>query len=370
MSSRALTVVVAVVGIVIGFVLMEGTIRLYARIDPTFATGMRQFDPLGVQIEPLGRLGYRQRPNGVFHYGNRTVAHSNSLGYRGPEVSRTPDSGVVRIVLFGGSTTHGFGVTDDETIDAYMRAIYRQRDPSHRYEVVNLGFDGYDSYQDLERLRSDGLPMRPTVVVFNAGINDVRNARFQNLADPDPRTLIWEPVLARLRADAARGRPEVWSIIKHYSFVARTPGYVRNQLAQRSRQLGRRRVDQQLEDSLPAQTALASSDEPRYLAAADQFERHVREMVRLSLEQGVKVVLSTPASALREYPPNAVSDRDYWIANAKMTQDYRDELDRRLRLIDTEEEARGDAVRYLSATVPFADFLDDCHLKPEGNRMV
>jgi len=364
------------VGLLVGLGLMEGVIRVYAATNESFGTGIRQFDPMAVQIEPHGRLGYRQRPNATFHYANGTVATSNALGYRGPEVALHPDSGVVRIILLGGSTTHGFGVADDQTIDAYMRAILREKYPARRFEVVNLAFDGYDAYQMLERLRSDGLRLHPTVVVLNEGINDVRNAQFRNLRDADPRTLIWESVLARLRAEQAHGGPSLWTRIKHYSFVARTPGYVRDQLDRRRQEQERRAQASRAAASTAAAdgaadgAADASTGGPPYPDAANFFERYMRQMVALSIDSGAAVLLSTPPSALRSYEPTALSTRTYWIINAKTTQIYRDTLAARLRSIASSEQSLGHRVRYVAPAVPLPLYLDDCHLKPEGNRIV
>jgi len=358
-------------GLLVGLCLMEGVIRIYAATNHSFGTGIRQFDPMAVQIEPHGRLGYRQRPNATFHYANGSVATSNSLRYRGPEVAPHPDSGVVRIILLGGSTTHGFGVADDQTIDTYMRAIFREKYPARRFEVVNLAFDGYDAYQMLERLRSDGLRLHPTVVVLNEGINDVRNAQFSNLRDADPRTLIWESVLARLRAEQERGGPTLWTRLKHYSFVARTPGYIRDQLARRHQEEVRREQASRAAASMDAGDGNAgASVGALYWDAANFFERYMRQMVALSIDGGAAVLLSTPPSALRTYAPTATSTRTYWIINARTTQIYRDTLAARLRSIASTEQSLGRRVLYVAPTVPPPLYLDDCHLKPEGNRMV
>jgi lysophospholipase L1-like esterase len=345
--------------------LAEGTIRAYASVNRAFGAGLKEFDPMAVQIEPHGRLGYRQRPNSVLHYGNGAVATANSMNYRGPEVPLHPAPGTIRIILLGGSTTHGFGVADDQTIDTYMRQQLTAKYPGVRFDVVNLALDGYDALQMLERLRTDGLPMSPSIVVLNEGINDVRNAQFPNLTDSDPRTLIWEAVLARLR-DEQRHGPSLWTLMKHYSYTARTPGYIREQLRRRQEEASRRGI-------APVQAGRAAPDArhgPPYPEAAEYFERNMREMVRLSLADGAAVLLSTPPSALPTYAPTATSNRSYWIIDAKTTQTYRDTLARRLRLIDSTEEAQHHAVRYVAPTVEANQFLDDCHLTPDGNRAV
>lgn len=358
------------VGLLVGAGMMEGALRVYAAINPSFGTQFKAFDPTIVQIEPHGTMGYRQRPNSVLHYFNGTTATSNSLGYRGPEVPVQPPPGTVRIILLGGSTTHGYGVSDDQTIDAHMRTIFHERDPARHFEVVNLALDGYDTYQLLQRLQSDGLPLHPTVVVLNTGINDVRSAWFPNLREADPRSMLWTADLARLQAERDRGGPTVWTRTKHYSFVARLPGFIREQLARRRELRERTGTPPAGSAAKTARVADSSGHGPPYPDAAAFFERHVREMVNLSLQQGAAVLLSTPPSALRSYPSGATSQQNYWVIDAKTTQDYRDLLAAKLRAIDSDERANGHAVRYIAPVVALPFFLDDCHLKGDGNRVV
>src|SRR5688572_18911071 len=113
-----IALVVLAFGCLVGLAITEGAVRLFARLDKSTGARLRAFDPYAVQIEPHGVFGYRQRANAVFHYPTTgMVAAANALGYRGPEVSVGPKPEVFRIVLLGGSTTHGWGVKDNETID-------------------------------------------------------------------------------------------------------------------------------------------------------------------------------------------------------------------------------------------------------------
>lgn len=371
MRKLLFSVTLVAIGLLVGFGLAEGATRLCAAIDRPLGDGLRAWDPLAAQIEPFGTLGYRQRPNSVLHYFNGTTASSNALAYRGPAVAIPRPPETVRIILLGGSTTHGYGVNDDQTIDAYMRTQLAEKYPGRRFEVVNLALDGYDSYQILERLQIDGFRLQPSIVILNTGINDVRNAWYPHLREADPRTLIWGDVVNRMLADQARGGPTLWTRIKHFSMVARVPGYIRGQLQRRTELKVRKR---------PATTTAATGATPStasgeqagapYPDAADFFEKHVRRAVALSLENGAAVLLSTPPSALASYPSNATSEQSYWVWDARTTQVYRDELARRLRLIEADERHDGRAVRYVAPVVPLPFFLDDCHLKPDGNRTV
>jgi lysophospholipase L1-like esterase len=337
-------------GLLVGVVAGEIGIRVYASWHEGFGRAVRAADPFAISIEPHGRLGYRQRPKSTFHYSNGTYATSNALGYRGPVVSVAKPHGTFRIILLGGSTTHGWGVQDGQTIDAYMRAFLSERYPGLVFEVVNLAFDGYDSHQLLERLRTDGLRFAPDLIIVNAGINDVRNARFDHLADPDPRTLIWEDVLRWMREEAVRGGPSVWTRIKHYSQAARLPGLAWRDLVS--------------ETGKQTQREVAPNPE-----AAAIFERNLERIVVLASTDRIPVLFSTPPSSLlTRYRPEAPPERDYWIVNAATTQRVRDELARRMQVVVDRARSRGYEVSYMAHSFPPELFLDDCHLTADGNR--
>ncbi len=352
--SRFWNLSLLIFGLTLGTLLTEVMVRSYSRaMGGTLADEIEQWDPFAVQIEPHGELGYRQKPNSVFHYANGTVAKSNGMGFRGPEVSVHRAEDTFRIILFGGSTTHGWGVNDNQTIDFYMRQILQQRYPGHRFEVISLAFDGYDSYQVFERLRSNGVRLEPSLVIVNSGVNDVRNARYSNLVDRDPRTLIWESVLSRQRDELRRGRPTLWAWLQHFSYALRLPGIVRNHLHRWSR------TNAEMRNADP---------NPQ---AADYFEMNLRRIAGLTAGDSIPLIFSTPASSLTsKYEPHDISSRDYWLTDASTTQLQRNSLAERMQRVVAQLQASGRKISYISHDLPPNLFLDDAHLTPEGNRQV
>jgi lysophospholipase L1-like esterase len=337
-------------GLLAAAVLAEGLARVYAHVGGALGEMLANRDPLDTPIEPHGSYGYRQRPNRSHHYPDGTEASWNALGFRGPVVVRRKSPGTFRVILLGGSTTHGYQVNDDETIDAHMRALLRAEYPGIAFEVLNLGLDGYDSYQLAERFESDGLALSPDLVIVNSGINDVRNARFQNLQIPDPRTVIWEGNLQQLREQARRGGPTLRERLAHHSYAVRLPSLIGDNWSQRR--------------------GLASNAELRPQPdAIDYFEANIRRVAKLVEMAGAGLILSTPPSALStRHQPDEVSDQSYWVVNAATTQDYRDALAGRLERIAAEADARGWPVAYVSLDLAPELFQDDCHLTGAGNR--
>jgi len=240
-------------------------------------------------------------------------------------------------------------VNDDETIDAHLRQLLSNRYPVLRFEVVNLAYDGYDAYQLYQRMKSDGLRLKPDLVIVNSGINDVRNAHYQNLVFPDPRTNGWREVLAVLKQEESNGR-SIYRTLKEHSYLARLPAFLFKLYEEQ------RAVRTQRELIAP---------NPQ---AADHFEQGVRGIVTLAESISAAVILSRPASSLTsKYKPSDTSTLSYWVVDASTTQSYRDMLAARLRRVVDEQIRRGKLATYVSHQLPDQMFIDDCHLTSEGN---
>jgi lysophospholipase L1-like esterase len=80
----------------------------------------------------------------------------------------------VDIFFFGGSTTFGFNVADNETIPSQFLELYKSKYPKGRsVRVFNFGTPTYYSYQELmlfTKLLFEG--NRPDMVIFIDGVND------------------------------------------------------------------------------------------------------------------------------------------------------------------------------------------------------
>lgn len=350
--ARARTWLAILFSILLGIVLGEVALRAYGQFGGLQGRRLAARDPLSAVYEPYGESGYRAAPGKVERFPNGTAAHYNAMAYRGPVVRPGKPSGVYRIVLLGGSTAVGYGVNDDQTIDAFMRRMLHEQRPDACFEVVNLALGGYDSYQDYERMRVDGTRLEPDLVIVHSGINDVRNAQFAELSEPpDPKTLIWEGPLQAMR-EAAESGPSLGSLVKHYSFLARLPGFVMD--------LGRKRQNLQVIRVV----------EP-HDAAVQYYETNLARTVELGLNAGAAVLLSKPPSALtmRNQPTDPV-EKSYWIKDAGTTEAYRDRLGRTMAELVERYRQAGAPVAFVAETLPLQQYLDDAHLNAAGNATV
>lgn len=98
---------------------------------------------------------------------------TNSLGIRDREFSQRIPDGTRRVLALGDSQTYGEGLRLDETWPKQLERRLAERAPNWRWEVINAGISGTDTWQHervLERLaRSYDLD----VVVLGFYVNDV-----------------------------------------------------------------------------------------------------------------------------------------------------------------------------------------------------
>jgi len=130
----------------------------------------------------------------------------DSLGFRGPEVSRAKPPGVVRVVCLGDSTTFGIwmeGPRDRRADAPYPAEVERlARADGFAVEVLNGGVLGQTSAGGLVQLFTQVLPLDPDVITLRFGNND-HGRGFP--ADLTPLATRWEyPVLRLLPAIAWR----------------------------------------------------------------------------------------------------------------------------------------------------------------------
>jgi len=101
-------------------------------------------------------LLWRLRPNLDARW-NGTSFHSNSLGYRTPEVTLKKPADVYRILVFGSSNTMGHGVDDGALYPRLLEQWLNERVGTWlRVEVVNLSVAGESPSRRLQRLREEG----------------------------------------------------------------------------------------------------------------------------------------------------------------------------------------------------------------------
>jgi len=102
----------------------------------------------------------------------------NSMGYRGPEISRVKPPGVFRIALLGGSSTYDTAIPDNnQTFAAKLQDVLGNTCHASHIEIINAGVPGYTSWESLINLEFHVLDLSPDLVIYSEAVNDV-HARF------------------------------------------------------------------------------------------------------------------------------------------------------------------------------------------------
>lgn len=84
-----------------------------------------------------------------------------------------PEPSYLNVFLFGGSTTFGYGLPDDQTIASYLQGHLNESVPSFEFKVYNFGQGFYFSSQEralFEKLLLSGAV--PDLAIFFDGVNE------------------------------------------------------------------------------------------------------------------------------------------------------------------------------------------------------
>jgi lysophospholipase L1-like esterase len=238
---------------------------------------LRFYNPLGVRIRGDRIVLPRNFRETMTNHTNPKldpviVFSKNSLGFRGPEPPRDFDRHLT-IVAIGGSTTECLYLSDGASWPERLGAALSPH--LQRLWVNNAGLDGHSTFGHLLLLDQIVLRLRPKVLLFLIGLNDV------NRELPTGR-------------EVATGRaPLLHRLARHSAIVANAVDLRRHQEA-RELNLGHREVDL-------AHTPQMEADRPRALSLVERhrerslpgYRSRVRELVRSARAHGIEPVLLT-----------------------------------------------------------------------------
>ena len=129
------------------------------------------FAAIAVAMSVVGILLVLLVADLVLHRRAERSAGLNRYGYRGPVVGRK-QPGELRVVMLGGSTVFGYGVSWNESIPAVLEARLREQSGGRPISVVNLGFNNEGAYAFVPNLE-DFSYLDYDVVVLYEGYNDL-----------------------------------------------------------------------------------------------------------------------------------------------------------------------------------------------------
>lgn len=163
----------------------------------------------------------------------------------------TAKGGVKEIWIFGGSTTFGYGVKDNETIAAYLSESLPD------YRIVNFGAASY--YSTIERIKFENLLTEfspPKAAVFIDGLNDFY---FFNVPDESTLTKAYSQILNKEEnpssfANDVRARLKMLAIYRlleeKFGLTTKTSGAVTASQQQITRAIARFHINHSIVESI------------------------------------------------------------------------------------------------------------------------
>ena len=139
--------------------------------------------------------GHRLKPNQQSFTHDKLVT-TNSQGIRDSDYSREPARQVTRIIALGDSQTFGNGLAIEDTWPKQLERKLNGQAGAGRYEVLNGGLPGSDTWQHeilLQRLLST---YNPRIVVLAFYVNDIvsRPASIRNMQGDEIGSVGWRLV--------------------------------------------------------------------------------------------------------------------------------------------------------------------------------
>ena len=180
----------------LGWVLLAGgprvtrcTANLYTLLVSTLLMllvvewALRAFNPFGVDffhnlpyhmqgMVDDSRLGYRHPESAEYMLGEKRV-RINSHGLRDDEVPYAKTEGQKRILVLGDSVTFGWGVSQGESFSDRLEVLLREQTGGRDWQVINAGVNGYNTRQEADFLRIEGMRYSPDYLVLVYVSNDV-----------------------------------------------------------------------------------------------------------------------------------------------------------------------------------------------------
>ena len=104
----------------------------------------------------------------------------NSDGFRGEEINLSKTNLDYRIVIIGGSTVFGSGLSnDDEAFPNILNKKFQEK--YNNIEVINAGISGITSFEELYYIKEKIISLQPDMIIVYDGHND---ASYKKIIEP------------------------------------------------------------------------------------------------------------------------------------------------------------------------------------------
>jgi lysophospholipase L1-like esterase len=248
----------------------------------------------------------------------------NDEGFRGPSFPAVKRPGVLRVACIGDSWTFGMNVNQDRTYPARLEGLLEKRPdaPAGSIEVMNFGVLGYSSFQGLELLRRRVLDLQPDGIVIGFGMNDSDIGGYRDKDVVKPGAVSW-----RDRVKAITSHSELLALLKYFALLARFQPHPIGDFL---------KADAKADAGKNNDTVNYDEMEPWTRVSPRDYDRNIREMIRLGKERGAAriVLLDNELWPGSPYRPvlRAISQDEHvpLVDSLQIIQDERARIEREL----------------------------------------
>jgi len=143
-------------------------------------------DNIGLELDTQKLRNIKEtRPNHP-NFDTTNLVKLNSEGFRAPEFQKYKPENVFRIFVFGGSTTFGSGVLDNQTYSYHLQELYDNSSLPFKIEIINTGWAGLWSLPEVTMIKERLIDFDPDLFIVYDGWNDSseQNKKNNPLASP------------------------------------------------------------------------------------------------------------------------------------------------------------------------------------------
>jgi lysophospholipase L1-like esterase len=169
---------------------------------------------------PHPYLGYALTPGYRSPEGAKQQVSHNALGFRGKETTWEKPAGVFRIVTTGGSSVYGQSESSDAAVWSQRLEEILNASGRGRFEVINVGCNGWSSFEMLINLELRALDFQPDLVIVYEAINDMRCALYTRGGEVTRDNLQWRaqwPVDRPSRIEAFLAHSRTYMLWRRYA---------------------------------------------------------------------------------------------------------------------------------------------------------
>jgi lysophospholipase L1-like esterase len=179
----------AVLSTLLTLLAIESGLRLFARVEDAGLLDARFTDgveppadgpaDLGhlIRLSRHRRVVYELKPGLDVTYAGVRV-RTNGQGLRSPHAPEDFARAGLRVVGLGDSFMFGYGVTDEEPYLAVLERLTRERLPRLDARFLNTAVPGYNTVMEVETLEEKALAYRPQLVILEFVGNDLELPNF------------------------------------------------------------------------------------------------------------------------------------------------------------------------------------------------